>query len=75
MPGSWIGAASARRGARGDEFRRFTYGEVLDDPHFMLSELRALQRGREDDYDVLLVTGGAEYCWLEPEEEPLEPEE
>jgi len=28
--------------ARGDEFRRYTYGDVFEDPGFMLSELRAL---------------------------------
>jgi hypothetical protein len=28
--------------ARGDDFRRYTYGDVLDDPRFMLAELRNL---------------------------------
>ena len=28
--------------ARGDEFRRYTYGDVFDDPRLMLAELRAL---------------------------------
>jgi very-short-patch-repair endonuclease len=28
--------------ARGDEFRRYTYGDVFEHPDFMLSELRAL---------------------------------
>jgi hypothetical protein len=28
--------------ARGDEFRRFTYGDVLESPSYMLSELRGL---------------------------------
>ena len=28
--------------ARGDEFRRYTYGDVFEDPGFMLSELRVL---------------------------------
>ena len=28
--------------ARGDEFRRYTYGDVLEQPKLMLSELRAL---------------------------------
>ena len=28
--------------ARGDEFRRYTYGDVLEAPRFMLRELRAL---------------------------------
>jgi very-short-patch-repair endonuclease len=28
--------------ARGDEFRRYTYGDVLEDPRFMLDELCAL---------------------------------
>jgi hypothetical protein len=28
--------------ARGDEFRRYTYGDVFEDPDFMLGELRAL---------------------------------
>ena len=28
--------------ARGDEFRRYTYGDVFDDPALMLAELRAL---------------------------------
>ena len=32
--------------ARGDEFRRYTYGDVLKDPALMLAELRGLlQRG------------------------------
>ena len=28
--------------ARGDEFRRYTYGDVMEDPRFMLGELRTL---------------------------------
>jgi hypothetical protein len=28
--------------ARGDEFRRYTYGDVYEEPQFMLSELRNL---------------------------------
>lgn len=28
--------------ARGDEFRRYTYGDVLEDPRLMLAELRRL---------------------------------
>ena len=28
--------------SRGDEFRRYTYGDVLEDPRYMLAELRAL---------------------------------
>jgi very-short-patch-repair endonuclease len=28
--------------ARGDDFRRYTYGDVLEDPRLMLAELRAL---------------------------------
>ena len=28
--------------ARGDEFRRYTYGDVFEDPRLMLAELRAL---------------------------------
>jgi hypothetical protein len=28
--------------ARGDDFRRYTYGDVFDDPRMMLAELRAL---------------------------------
>jgi hypothetical protein len=28
--------------ARGDEFRRYTYGDVFEDPDFMLAELRTL---------------------------------
>jgi very-short-patch-repair endonuclease len=28
--------------ARGDEFRRYTYGDVSEDPRYMLAELRAL---------------------------------
>jgi very-short-patch-repair endonuclease len=28
--------------ARGDEFRRYTYGDVLEDPRYILAELRAL---------------------------------
>jgi very-short-patch-repair endonuclease len=31
--------------ARGDEFRRYTYGDVLEDPSLMLAELRALLTG------------------------------
>jgi very-short-patch-repair endonuclease len=31
--------------ARGDEFRRYTYGDIVEDPAFMLRELRALLRG------------------------------
>jgi very-short-patch-repair endonuclease len=34
--------------ARGDEFRRFTYGDVLEDPKAMLAELRTLFRGHRD---------------------------
>jgi very-short-patch-repair endonuclease len=30
--------------ARGDEFRRYTYGDVLEEPRLMLAELRALLR-------------------------------
>lgn len=30
--------------ARGDEFRRYTYGDVLEDPRYMLAELAALLR-------------------------------
>jgi very-short-patch-repair endonuclease len=30
--------------ARGDEFRRYTYGDVVEDPRFMLSELGGLLR-------------------------------
>jgi len=29
-------------GAGGDEFRRYTYGDVFEDPRLMLAELRAL---------------------------------
>lgn len=32
--------------ARGDEFRRYTYGDVVEDPRYMLAELRALLRRR-----------------------------
>ena len=28
--------------ARGDEFRRYTYGDVLEDPRYVLAELREL---------------------------------
>jgi hypothetical protein len=28
--------------ARGDDFRRYTWGDVADDPRSMLAELRAL---------------------------------
>jgi very-short-patch-repair endonuclease len=28
--------------ARGDEFRRYTWGDVFEEPRFMLEELRAL---------------------------------
>ena len=31
--------------ARGDEFRRYTYGDVFEQPEFMLSELRGLLPG------------------------------
>jgi hypothetical protein len=34
--------------ARGDEFRRYTYGDVFDDPRLMIAELRALLPGRPD---------------------------
>jgi hypothetical protein len=35
--------------ARGDEFRRYTYGDVFEEPELMLAELRALvpQRSRK----------------------------
>jgi hypothetical protein len=32
--------------ARGDEFRRYTYGDVFEDPRLMLRELRGLLRAR-----------------------------
>jgi hypothetical protein len=32
--------------ARGDEFRRYTYGDVVEHPGLMLAELRALLRYR-----------------------------
>ena len=32
--------------ARGDEFRRYTYGDVFEDPRLMLAELRALLASR-----------------------------
>ena len=32
--------------ARGDEFRRYTYGDVVEQPQLMLRELEALLRGR-----------------------------
>lgn len=32
--------------ARGDEVRRYSYGDVFDDPRFMLKELRGLVRRR-----------------------------
>jgi hypothetical protein len=32
--------------ARGDEFRRYTYGDVMEHPHQMLRELRALLGNR-----------------------------
>jgi hypothetical protein len=35
--------------ARGDEFRRYTYADVFEDPGFMLSELGALLIVPEDD--------------------------
>jgi len=35
--------------ARGDEFRRFTYGDVFEEPAFMLSELRALLGADRED--------------------------
>ena len=31
---------------RGDEFRRYTYGDVMEDPRYMLRELRSLLRRR-----------------------------
>ena len=34
--------------ARGDEFRRYTYGDVLESPRFMLDELAVLLLRRED---------------------------
>jgi very-short-patch-repair endonuclease len=34
--------------ARGDEFRRYTYGDVTDEPRLMLAELRSLLRGSGD---------------------------
>ena len=34
--------------ARGDEFRRYTYGDVFEDPGLMLTELRALLPERPD---------------------------
>ena len=48
--GSRTDAASARL-ARGDEFRRYTYGDVFEDPELMLAELRALlgSAGRGED--------------------------
>jgi hypothetical protein len=33
--------------ARGDEFRRYTYGEVFEVPHEMLTELRTLLAGHD----------------------------
>jgi hypothetical protein len=33
--------------ARGDDFRRYTYGDVCEDPRSMLCELRALLRGAD----------------------------
>ena len=30
--------------SRGDDFRRYTYGDVFDDPRLMLAELRGLLR-------------------------------
>lgn len=33
--------------ARGDEFRRFTYGDVFEEPSYMLAELRALLCGHD----------------------------
>ena len=41
-PGNRIAAASAQAHARGDEFRRYTYGDVFEHPTEMLTELRAL---------------------------------
>ena len=35
-------ADEAAAHARGDEFRRYTYGDVLEDPRLMLNELRGL---------------------------------
>jgi hypothetical protein len=33
--------------ARGDEFRRYTYGDVFELPHEMLTELRTLLAGHD----------------------------
>ena len=41
MRGSRTGAANVRL-ARGDEVRRYTYGDAFDAPKLMLAELRAL---------------------------------
>ena len=35
--------------ARGDDFRRYTYGDVLEEPALMLAELRALLPARRSD--------------------------
>jgi hypothetical protein len=34
--------------ARGDEFRRYSYGDVMEDPQFMLAELRVLLAPSDD---------------------------
>jgi very-short-patch-repair endonuclease len=36
--------------ARGDEFRRYTYGDVFEDPKLMLTELRELLRRRRPGF-------------------------
>ncbi|MGH2923157.1 MAG: hypothetical protein ACRDKH_03890 [Solirubrobacterales bacterium] len=47
MHGSETDNASERHGPRGDEFRRYTYSDVFEDPTFMLAELRELLGTRE----------------------------
>jgi hypothetical protein len=41
------GRRTAEAHARGDDIRRYTYGDVIEDPRLMLEELRGrLHQGR-----------------------------
>ena len=39
--------------ARGDEFRRYTYGDVFEEPELMLAELRGARSGRASQLGVV----------------------
>jgi very-short-patch-repair endonuclease len=43
--------------ARGDEFRRYTYGDVYEEPRLMLAELRMLLPTVEADQSGTVATG------------------